>query len=63
MSTRTWSRTEIIAYAALHGVKLDTDEDVDRFLALATRVATVAAAVKRMPSKGDEPASVFRVPL
>jgi|LNFM01.1.fsa_nt_gb hypothetical protein len=63
MTTRTWSREEIVAFASLHGVKLETDAEIERMAALGTRVASVAGSVKRMPSKGNEPASVFKVPL
>ena len=61
MSTPTWTRAEIINYAALHGLKLDTTEEIDRVIMLATRVASVASSIKRMPSKAHEPASIFKV--
>ncbi len=63
MNTRTWTREEIVAYAQLYGVTLETDEEIDRVMTLGTRVARVAGSIARMPSKGQEPASIFRVPL
>lgn len=63
MNTRTWTREEIVAYAQLYGVKLETDEEIDRAMTLGTRVARVAGGIARMPLKGQEPASIFRVPL
>lgn len=62
MSTKTWTHAEIVAYAALYGVKLETDEEIDRMMTLGTRVASTAADIKRMPSKGHEPANIFKVP-
>ncbi len=62
MSTDVWTRADIIAYAARYGLKLETDE-IDRMIALGTKVAATAARVQRMSSKGHEPASIFRVPL
>lgn len=63
MSTKTWTREEIVAYAELFGLKLEHDDEINRMIALATRTAAVAASIKRMRSKGHEPANIFKVPL
>lgn len=63
LSYKTWTRDEIVAFSERHGVTLSTPEDMDRMAMLATKVTGTGASIKRMPSKGHEPASVFKVPL
>ncbi len=63
MKAKSWTREEILAFAALYGVRPETDEELDRMKTLASRVTDVAASIRRMPCKGDEPASIFKVPL
>lgn len=63
LGSKPWTRETIAAYAELHGLKNTTPEELERMVMLANRVAQTSAAVVRMPSKGDEPASRFKVPL
>lgn len=63
MTARTWTLEEVAAFAALQGLKEVTPEEVERIAMLATKVARVSAEIPRMPSKGHEPANVFKVPL
>jgi hypothetical protein len=60
---KVWTREQMACYAALHGLANATPEEMERMAMLATKVAQVAADVPRMPSKGSEPASIFKVPL
>jgi hypothetical protein len=50
-------------YAEIYGLTNLTPEHIARMAELANRVVKAAAAIPRMPSKGDEPASTFKVPL
>jgi hypothetical protein len=58
-----WTQDEIDAFAARYGLTNLTPEHRARMRELADRVAAAGRAIPRMPSKGHEPASVFRVPL
>ncbi|MEJ1159264.1 hypothetical protein [Prosthecomicrobium sp. N25] len=58
-----WTQAEIDAFAARYGLVNATPEHLARMRELADRVAAAGRAIPRMPNKGDEPASTFRVPL
>lgn len=59
-----WTTEQAAAYAAQWGLSPPPDKaELERLCAMGDRVATVARSIARMPSKGDEPASTFRVPL
>ena len=53
---------EIETYAKRHGLINFPPEHLARLAELAETVAETSRALPRMPSKGDEPAHVFRVP-
>jgi len=58
-----WTQDEINAFAARYGLANLTPDHLARMRELADRVSAAGRAIPRMPSKGDEPASTFRVPL
>jgi hypothetical protein len=63
MSEQTWTPESMAAFAAIYGLSSLTPEHVARMAELGNKVVKAAAAIPRMPSKGDEPASIFKVPL
>ncbi len=63
MSEKTWTPESMATFAAVNGLKDVISEELARLVMLGNRVAATSAAVPRMPSKGHEPASTFKVPL
>ena len=63
MSEPAWTPETMAAYAALYGLGKLTPEQVARMAELGNKAAATARAIPRMPSKSDEPASIFKVPL
>lgn len=63
MSEKTWTKDAMATFATLNGLKEVRPEELARMVELANKVAATSAAIPRMPSKGDEPASIFKVPL
>lgn len=63
MSEKTWTTEGMATFAAVNGLKDVKAEEVARLVKLGNRVATASATIPRMPSKGHEPASTFKVPL
>ena len=53
---------EIESIAKRHGLTNFAPEHLARLAELADKVAETGRALPRLPSKGDEPAHVFRVP-
>lgn len=61
--TAKWTSEQAAAYAARCGLSPAPDKaELERLCAMGDRVTTTGRAIPRMPSKQDEPASVFRVP-
>jgi len=58
----TWSARDLDAYLDLYGVHLPPEQR-ERMLALAHASADVGRRMPRMPSKYDEPAHTYRLPL
>lgn len=63
MSEKTWTKDAMATFAAVHGLKDAGPEELARMVERANKVAATSAAIPRMPSKGHEPASTFKVPL
>ena len=57
------TESEITAYAERHGLTNLSAAQLARLAEIADLVADVSRRLPRMPSKSDEPAHVFRVPL
>ena len=55
--------SEIETYARRHGLTNFAPEHLARLAELAEKVVETGRALPRLPSKSDEPAHVFRVPL
>lgn len=63
ITAQAWTREEMTAYVQLQGLSNVTANEIDRMVALANKVVQTSAAIVRMPDKGQEPASVFKVPV
>jgi hypothetical protein len=63
MSAPIWTPEMMKTFAAMYGLTALEGPQLERMTELANRVVGVANAIPRMPSKSDEPASIFRVPL
>ena len=50
---------EMRSYAARHGLTTVTAENLDRIRALSAHVAATGRAIRRIPDKADEPATIF----
>lgn len=62
MNRKTWTRNEMAAFAATHGLDNASAEEIERMVTLAARVTDVGARIPRMPAKDHEPANTFKVP-
>lgn len=63
MSDKTWTKDAMATFAIVNGLKDVKPDEIVRMTELANKVAATSAAIPRMPSKGHEPASTFKVPL
>jgi hypothetical protein len=62
-TSTNWTVEEAAAHAARFGLAPPPDKaELQRLCEIGNRVASVGQAIARMPFKGDEPASVFKVP-
>lgn len=57
------SMAEIEAYAQRYGLTNLAPDHMKRLAEIADKVAAAGRSLPRMPSKEDEPAHTFRVPL
>ncbi len=62
MDRTTWTRDEMAAFAAAHGLADASPEEIERMATLAAKVTDVGARIPRMPAKDHEPANTFKVP-
>ena len=63
MSDKAWTAETVASFALVNGLKDAKPEEIEHIVKLANKVAAASAAVPRVPSKGHEPASTFKVPL
>ena len=61
--TAAWRQSDIDAYIARFGLKLDDPAMRARLCASAEAASAAGAAVPRMPNKDCEPAHIFQLPL
>jgi hypothetical protein len=62
MDRKTWTRDDMAAFVATHGLPNASSEEIEHMAKLAARVTDTGARIPRMPSKDHEPANTFKVP-